>query len=166
MWLRCCSFMLPIFLEFFCYFFSLSLSALLRCSSMDILARLSCLTIYWFLWHFLQRLFQLILPFFWLSYTLSWNFPSIKLWEKSRRKPQRKVISFSPSLSLWLNLKILAYAVHARFTASPSPTHTHGDTLRRCGVSGCKTNKKGKQWVGTCRCVCMSLCVRACVCVS
>lgn len=134
---------------------------------MDILARLSCLTIYWFLWHFLQRLFQLILPFFWLSYTLSRNFPSIKLWEKSRRKPQRKVISFStslfltPSLPLWLNLKILAYAVHARFTASPSSL-AHTETP--CGVVASlvakRTRKENNESV--CRCVCPCVCM--CVC--
>lgn len=169
MWLRCCSFMLPISLVFFCYFFSLSFSALLRCSSMDILARLSCLTIYWFLWHFLEAFISIDFAFFFDFLTLCHGiFPQLN-YEKSRRKPQRKVISFSPTLilspsfSLWLNLKILAYAVHARFTASPSPTHTETP----CGVVASlvakRTRKENNEWVhvGVCVCVCVRVCVLA-----
>lgn len=160
MWLRCCSFMLPISLVFFCYFFSLSFSALLRCSSLDILARLSD-NLLISLAFFSSAYFNWFCLFFDFLTLCHGIFPQLN-YEKSRRKPQRKVISFSLSLSLWLNLKILAYAVHARFTASPSPTRTETP----CGVVASlvakRTRKENNESV--CRCVCPCVCV--CVCVA
>lgn len=167
MWLRCCSFMLPISLVFFCYFFSLSFSALLRCSSLDILARLSD-NLLISLAFFSSAYFNWFCLFFDFLTLCHGIFPQLNYERRVEENHKEKLSaslphSFLLPLSLWLNLKILAYAVHARFTASPSPTHTETP----CGVVASlvakRTRKENNEWVHVGVCVCPCVCMRVCV---